>query len=182
VPERKATSKGRKPCGSNADTFDEKIGTTMNVSMPSRLVDILTNAPKRAVYENLQVLGCKSVKQSRSIEWGLANDDGVAVITLWDDCISRGPKDEAACDIPTAKWRADSEGSQVGKADRLIELLKVNVGKLVRGLICERRNADGTASIGRSVADMRKWLVTDLGQGNFRLIRQDRAVRDAAGA
>jgi hypothetical protein len=152
----------------------------MNVNIPARIVDMLTHAPKRATYENLKKLACNSATKSRSIEWGVINDEGIPVITLWDACMTRGPNDQAFCDIPTVQWRAESEGAQIGKADRLAELLAASVGKEVRGLICERRNADGTASIGLSVADLCNWLVTDRGGGNFRLIRQDRAAREAA--
>lgn len=154
----------------------------MNANMPARLLDLLTHAPWRAVYESLRKLGCESAPKSRSVEWAVINDDGVPVFTLWDVCMSRGSNDQASCDIPTATWRKESEGQQVGKADRLSAILEASVGKQVRGLICEPRNADGTASIGLSSPDYCDWLVVNQGSGNYRLIREDRDSREATAA
>ena len=151
----------------------------MNVNMPSRLVDLMTFAPDRAAYKNLQMLGC-DVEKARSMEWGTINREGVPVITLWDFCISVGAGDTAICDIPARKWCQESKGTKVGKAERLLEILTASVGKLVCGLICEHKNADGAEMIRRSAVDMCKWLVTEVDVGSFRLIRQDRAAREAS--
>lgn len=151
----------------------------MNVDMPFRLRDLLLLAPVRATSANLQSLGC-AVEKARSMEWGMVNDQGVAVITLWDVCMSVGPSNTAVCDIPVRKWIATSEGAQLAKAERLQELLKANLGKVVRGLICEEKKSDGKATVKRSAADLCKWLVTELSEGSYRLIRQDRYAREAA--
>jgi hypothetical protein len=152
----------------------------MNVDMPSRIRDLLMLAPARAAYANLQMLGC-AVEKSRSMEWGVVNAEGVPVITLWDVCMSVGPANTAFCDIPVREWIGASDGAHVARAQRLLEILAGNVGKAVRGLICEEKKTDGKVAIKRSAADLCKWLVTELSEGNFRLIRQDRYAREAAG-
>jgi len=151
----------------------------MNTNMPRRLVDSLTLAPKKALYENFQKAGIRDAKPCRTPEWAALRADGVLVVTLWDVQIARGPNDTAVCTMPVRAWVEDATGAARTRAQRLEQLLEGFVGKSVAAILCEhtRSEAEGT-KVRKSVIDIPRWGVEPAVDGVYRLVRLDSYAKE----